>query len=102
MLYLFSAQRIPPLGVVRIPYRGRVFEFWSNKCFVCKGFGVFQCDDESSAEEVECSGGVTYYVEYVGAPSRSSERVTPRSYLIVILTNINKLMINVRRMLKNN
>ena len=24
------------------------------------------------------------------------------SYLIVILTNINKLMINVRRMLKNN
>ena len=27
------------------------------------------CDAESSAEEVECSGGVTYYVGYVGAPS---------------------------------
>ena len=55
------ALRIPPLGLVRIPYRGRVFEFLSNKiCFVCKGFGVLQCDPESSAEEVDCSGGVTY------------------------------------------
>ena len=36
---------------------------------VCKGFGVLRCDAESSAEEVECSGGVTYYVGYVGAPS---------------------------------
>ena len=26
-------------------------------------------DAESSAEEVEYSGGVTYYVGYVGAPS---------------------------------
>ena len=36
---------------------------------VCKGFGVLRCDAESSAEEVECSGGITYYVGYVGAPS---------------------------------
>ena len=48
---------------------GRVFEFWSDKCFVCKGFGVLRCDAESSAEEDECSGGVTTYVGYVGAPS---------------------------------
>ena len=27
------------------------------------------CDAESSADEVECSGGVTYYVGYVGARS---------------------------------
>ena len=66
---LYCLKRIPPLGVVRIPYRGRVFEFWSDKCFVCKGFGVLRCDAESSAEEVECSGGVTYYVGCVGAPS---------------------------------
>ena len=31
--------------------------------------GVLRCDAERSSEEVECSGGVTYYVGYVGAPS---------------------------------
>ena len=38
-------------------------------CIVCKGFGALRCDAESSAEVVDCSGGVTYYVGYVGAPS---------------------------------
>ena len=30
---------------------------------------AMRCDAKSSAEDVECSGGVTYYVGYVGAPS---------------------------------
>ena len=41
----------------------------ANKCLVCKGFGVLRYDAESSVEEVECSGSITYYVGYVGAPS---------------------------------
>ena len=38
---------------------------------------VLRCDAESSAEEVECSGGVTYYVGWV-RQVRLSERVTSR------------------------
>ena len=41
----------------------------TSALIVCKGFGVLRYDAESSAEEVECSGGITYYVGYVGAPS---------------------------------
>ena len=40
----------------------------TSDLYAIKGVGALRCDGESSAEEVECSGGVTYYVGYVGAP----------------------------------
>ena len=48
---------------------GAYSSFGRTSALYARALVFLRCDAESSAEEVGCSGGVTYYVGYVGAPS---------------------------------